>query len=91
MLPGSDYAQALGVSSWRSSRGRERRLGGPQGGPHGAPSSAVWVDSILPDWEAQRETAAFDIILQKGIPHDVRGEVWKRVRDVSLLSCYSMI
>ncbi|KAL8455529.1 hypothetical protein Emag_000658 [Eimeria magna] len=62
----------------RSSRARGRCWGALEGGPQGAPSSAVWVDSVLPDWEAQRETAAFDVLLQRGVPHDVRGEVWKR-------------
>ncbi|KAL8438394.1 hypothetical protein ACSSS7_000243 [Eimeria intestinalis] len=74
----SDYMPAYGASSGRSSRTRGRCWGALEGGPQGAPSSAVWVDSILPDWEAQRETAAFDVLLQRGVPHDVRGEVWKR-------------
>ncbi|XP_026189998.1 uncharacterized protein LOC34622363 [Cyclospora cayetanensis] len=76
MVLTSDPAQTQGIYSWRY--GRARRLGGPEGGLQGAPSSAVWVDSILPDWETQRETAAFEVILQLGVPHDVRGEVWKR-------------
>ncbi|KAL8427120.1 hypothetical protein Efla_001401 [Eimeria flavescens] len=73
-----DYVPHMGVSSWRSSRARSRGWGPPEEGPQGAPSSAIWVDSVLPDWEAQRETAAFEALLQRGIPHDVRGEVWKR-------------
>ncbi|KAL8272636.1 hypothetical protein Esti_003424 [Eimeria stiedai] len=73
----SDYMHAS-ASSGRSSRARGRCWGALEGGPQGAPSSAVWVDSILPDWEAQRETAVFDVLLQRGVPHDVRGEVWKR-------------
>ncbi|OEH77275.1 TBC domain-containing protein [Cyclospora cayetanensis] len=72
MVLTSDPAQTQGIYSWRY--GRARRLGGPEGGLQGAPSSAVWVDSILPDWETQRETAAFEVILQLGVPHDVRGE-----------------
>ncbi|PFH33804.1 hypothetical protein BESB_080200 [Besnoitia besnoiti] len=41
-------------------------------------STATWIDVILPDWSKQRGSARFNKLLHAGVPHDVRGEVWKK-------------
>ncbi|PHJ17716.1 tbc domain-containing protein [Cystoisospora suis] len=41
-------------------------------------STAIWIDVILPDWQRQQGTQRFKKLLEEGVPHEVRGEVWKK-------------
>eukprot|EP00923_Selenidium_pygospionis_P001045 GHVN01001581.1.p1 GENE.GHVN01001581.1~~GHVN01001581.1.p1 ORF type:complete len:692 (-),score=54.08 GHVN01001581.1:1258-3333(-) len=34
--------------------------------------------SILQEWDSHRHTKSFRRLVQQGIPHEIRGEVWKR-------------
>lgn len=41
-------------------------------------STATWIDVILPDWQRQQGSQRFKKLLGEGVPHEVRGEVWKK-------------
>uniref|UniRef100_A0A0G4G3X1 Rab-GAP TBC domain-containing protein n=1 Tax=Chromera velia CCMP2878 TaxID=1169474 RepID=A0A0G4G3X1_9ALVE len=38
----------------------------------------VWLETLLPDWDNQRGGRLFKQMIHKGVPPEIRGEVWKR-------------